>query len=166
MDNFFTICIPVFSGLCFLSYRHPALARKLLYILQWILIGGFGLFSFYHTVKRNAYHESTLVSYVVDLKAKSFSLDIDSLYESEKDRDKRDSIIAEYHELRDKNSELLDGKVAVQDSVRAKIRVLIDKSNETYDNIVPYMALAYGGYYPLYTMPYFRETPQFGNCFR
>lgn len=134
MEALILIIIPlVISGLGFLTYRHPPIARKILVPIEYAVCGIYCFIQIYSLVQSNAYYDAKDIasSYinVSKMKIPEYSLS------NSKDKD---SILIARIERKyefDKYFEIQKVKLSISDSIQTKLSSIIEthkKKNNTY----------------------------------
>ena len=132
MDTLILILLPlVISGLGFLTYRHPTIARQILKPLQYITVGFYFLLTFYYMTQSSAYYKSLDATRTDIYKKKYKELNIYSLYKTVKDKDSIKLIILDSRFQIEKSYEIDKYQTALQDTIQKNIEAVIKASQKT-----------------------------------
>lgn len=143
MNTLILILLPlIISGLGFLTYKHPPVARQILNPFRYVVLSIFFLLTFYNMTRSNAYYKAISVTYENVYKPQISKLNIDSLKRVVHKKDSINLILLENQENNTKNLEILKNQNAVQDSIRNNIKVLIEKDSNSYYNYLLYCFFA------------------------
>jgi hypothetical protein len=142
MKELILVLIPiVISGLGFLSYKHPPIARKILIPSIYVLLGIAFLFQMNGLVRSNAYYKAKDIarSYIVINESKMPELH----FTQSKDEDS--ILIAEIERKYefDKYFEIQQVKSSISDSIQNKISTIIKAQSSADNTYLLYCGLAF-----------------------
>ena len=143
METLILILLPlVISGLGFLTYRHPPIARKILYPLFYLSILSLLVMQIISLTQSSAYYKS-IDATRINIEQNSNGIDIDSLYNSVKDFDSMDVIIKDKKYELEKSYAIYKSQRVIQDSIRNQIDNLLNKSRDTNNTYLLYCFAAF-----------------------
>ncbi len=144
MENLVYVIIPlILSGLGFLVYKHPPVARQILKPLQYFVLGIFVLLMFYNMTQSSAYYKSLDAARINITLPTSSELDIDSLLKVVKDQDSLDLLIQDYRSKREKINDIEKYQFALKDSIQRNIHILINNNRQAYDTYSLYCFVSF-----------------------
>lgn len=118
MNTLFLILLPlIISGLGFITYRHPKIARKILMALLWVNIGAFLLLMVYQAAQSSAYTKASRATRIDINMPKDFLTNTDSL-------------------------KIYLGQTGIQDSISNRVDTLIKAGNDDHDMRLNYYFIA------------------------
>lgn len=139
MDTLFLILLPiVISGLGFLTYRHPPIARKILNPLFYISLISFLFIQLSSLTQSSAYYKSINATRINIDRQTTQEINIDSLYKTVKDKDSIDNIMLDSKYQREKSYAIFKSQSEIKDSIRNQIDILLSKSRDTNNNYLLY----------------------------
>lgn len=143
MQNLLLVLLPVIlSGLGFLVYKHPPIARILLKPLPLIVMGIYALWVAYYIGSVDALSIADSPITIEDSYPEYKLVNIDSLKRINTDPDSIKLVSIENRYKRIVVIEMYNTKVQVQDSVRARIKTARDKYQSDFQDALVYVGVA------------------------
>ena len=131
MDKLFLILLPlVISGLGFLTYRHPPIARKILNPLFYISIGSILFIQLFSFVQSSAYYKSIDATQINIENPNNKLLDLDSLKKTVKDYDSINIILNDREYQIEKAYDIYTSQTLIKDSIRNNLNILSRNSRD------------------------------------